>query len=107
MTWLFIAYLIALLYIALRRAVAPNAHAFRKAWMAFALIFISHFFFTLLRAGNFGDSRDLALIEIWADGVEWLLLGISMIFLTGTLVPGSASAAFAASNPPPPPSPQP
>jgi hypothetical protein len=106
MTWLLIAYLIALLYIALRRAVVPNGHAFRKAWIAFALIPISHFFFTLLRAGNFGDSRDLALVEIWADGVEWLLLGISMIFLTGTLVPGSsASGSFGGSNPPPPPQP--
>jgi hypothetical protein len=103
MTWLLIAYLIALLYIALRRGTSGNADAYRRAWIAFAAIPLSHFFFTLLRAGNFGDSRDLALVEIWADGFEWLLLGISMLFLTGTLAPNSrANEGVAGSNLPPP-----
>ena len=87
MTWILSAYLIALLYLSVRREKSSDNDSFRKAWIAFALIPFSHFFFTLVRAGNYPNPRDLALIEIWANGFEWLLLGISFMFLTGTIAP--------------------
>ena len=87
MTWILGAYLIALLYLSVRREKSSDNGSFRQAWITFAMIPFSHFFFTLVRAGNYPNPRDLALIEIWANGFEWLLLGISLMFLTGTIAP--------------------
>lgn len=89
MNWILIAYLIALLYLALNRSKLPNPLALRSAWIAFALIPISHFVFTLFRIGNLRDPRALALVELWADGIAWLLLGISFLFLTASIAPAS------------------
>ena len=106
MTWILVAYLLVLIFLAVKRDKFLNAAALRPAWIAFALIPISYFVFALFRAGNLRDPRDMALIEIWANGIEWLLLGISMLFLTGMLAPnpelGSYRGESSPRQPPPP-----
>jgi len=101
MTWIYIAYLAALLYVSTNRQRFGHPGSLRLAWLYYAAIGFSHFFFTLFRAGNFSDSRDLALVEIWSEGVQWLLLGISLVYLAGTVAPPRDDAAV--STPPSPP----
>ena len=106
MNWILIVYLLVLIYLAVKRDRFPNAAALRPAWISFALIPISSFFFAMIRASNFRDPRDVALTEIWANGIEWLLLGISMLTLTGMLAPnpewGSHRGDSSPRQPPPP-----
>jgi len=85
MNWILIAYLLGLLYLATHRGKLLNAGSLRTAWIWFALVPINQFVFSLFRAGNVGSTHDLALVEIWADGISWLLLGISLLCLTGSL----------------------
>lgn len=105
-TWFLVAYLLLLIFLAVKRDKFSNAAALRPAWISFALIPVSYFVFCLFRAGNIGNARDMALIETWANGIEWLLLGISMLFLTGMLAPhpgfGSYSGESSRSVPPAP-----
>ena len=85
MNWILIAYLFGLLYLTTHTEKLANARPLRTAWIWFALIPLSKFFFSLIRAGNVGSPRGLALVEIWADGITWLLLGVSFLCLTGSL----------------------
>ena len=85
MSWILIAYLLVLIYLAVHREKVIKGASLRLAWIWFAMIPISHFVFALFRAGNLGTPRDLALIEVWEDGIAWLLLGGSLLFLTGAL----------------------
>jgi len=87
MTWILIGYLFALLYIATHREKLASSDSLRMAWIWFALIPITHFVFDLFRAGNVGSTGDLALVEIWDAGLAWLLLGISLLSLTGVVAP--------------------
>ena len=93
MTWLLIAQLVGLLYFAANKDRVSNKGSFRVAWVWFALIPVSRFVFALFRAGNYRSPRDLTLIEIWSDGVGWLLMAISLLFLLKALVPSSRAAA--------------
>ncbi len=93
MIWIQIAYLFALLYFSVSRKAPFRMAPLRTAWIWFSLIPISQFVFTLFRAANMRSERDLALIEVWADGVGWLLLGISFLCLTGCVAQGQSSAA--------------
>ena len=86
-TWLLIAYLLALTFLSINRQKFSDTGSLRMAWLWLAGVPLSHFFFSLFRAGNFGSTRDLALVEIWADGFAWLLLGISLLCLAGILAP--------------------
>ena len=100
MTWLLIAYLLGLIYLAANRDRLRRTDSFRMAWIWFALIPISHFVFALFRVGNLRSSNDLALIEIWADGIAWLLLGISILFLTGSVAPEREQNIAVSKEPP-------
>ena len=86
MTWIYLVYLAGLLYFAANQHRLVNKKAFRLAWIWFAVIPISHFVFALFRAGNFRSSGDLLLVEIWAEGIAQLLLGISLILMLGALL---------------------
>jgi hypothetical protein len=105
MNWILIAYLFGLLYLATHQEKILCEGSFRTAWIWFALIPVSQFFFALFRAGNFNSATDLALVEIWADGFGWLLLGISFLCLTSSIAgsgskkvrPGDAANAAAQS----------
>ena len=96
MTWLLASYLIGLLYFAAKPEKISTKGAFRTAWIWFALIPVSNFVFALFRAGSIRSTRDLALVEIWADGFGWLFLGISFFVLIGSLVPDVSIGAEAA-----------
>ena len=41
----------------------------------------------MCRAGNHLRPTNLLLVEYWADGLSWLLIGFSMCFLIFALVP--------------------
>ena len=105
MTWLLIVYLLVLVYLTVKPVRPGRPGSFRLAWLFFAGIPLSHFFFALVRAGNMRDPRDLALTEVWSDGVAWLLLGLSLIFLTNAIAPAEENQYSATSLPPPPPAP--
>jgi len=64
------------------RSRLPKRGSLRAAWVWFALIPLTQFVFALFRAGTGGSARDLMLVEMWADGVGWLLLGLSLLCLT-------------------------
>jgi len=81
MTWILVAYLLALVYIAGNRDKFLKNASLWPAWMWFSLVPVSRFVFALFRVGNMRSVRDLALIEVWADGVGWLLLGLSFLCL--------------------------
>jgi hypothetical protein len=94
MTWLLIAYGIGLFYFLIRQDHVADKDRFRMAWILFASIPLSHFVFTLLRVAfaNPGKptprmARNMASVELWASGVEWLLLGISLIVLLTSIIP--------------------
>lgn len=92
MNWLLIAYLLALIFLALKLNDDSRRVSFREAWIAYALIPFWHFIMHLCRAGNIDDTRALALIEVWNQAVPSLLLGISFLYLLGALAPGGASS---------------
>lgn len=91
MTWMLIAYLFALLYLPVSQKDGLRTASLKVAWIWFSLIPISKFVFTLFRAGNMRSTRELALIEVWADGVGWLLLGISLLCLTRFVAQGNSN----------------
>lgn len=85
MKWIYLTYLLGLFYYAANQNKVVNKDAFRLAWIWFAIIPVSHFFFALLRAANHQSARDLRLVEIWADGIPPLLFGISLFMMLGAL----------------------
>ena len=85
MTWLLTAYLLAMIYLAVNPQKLPSSASLRLAWLWFAMIPISHFVFALFRAGYYPNAKDLALVEIWSDGIAWLLFGASLLCLTGVV----------------------
>ena len=87
MTWLLIAYTLVLVYLAANPNKIADKEVFRSAWICFAAIPVSNFVSTLFRAGNIRSTHKLALVEVWASGVSWLILGISLLMLINALVP--------------------
>ena len=81
MTWLLIVYFVGLFYLALNQNKIANKFSFRVAWSFYASIPACNFLFTLFRLGNIRVSRNLAVVELWANGIPWLLLSISLFFL--------------------------
>lgn len=87
MTWLLIVYLLALVYFAANPNKISDIGLFRGAWICFALIPMSHFVFALLRAGNARSTIRMAVIEILSDGISWLFISYSLLFLINALIP--------------------
>lgn len=90
MNWLLIAFLLALTFVSCNASKVGTPAALRMAWLWFSAIPFSHFAMALFRAGNYTNPRDLALIEIWSDGLAWLFLGLS-IFNLGQAFRGSSA----------------
>ncbi len=88
--WILLGYLAALVFFAATPNRIANRASFRTAWIWFSLIPVSNFIFMLFRAGNTKSPRDAALVEIWANGVPWLLLAVSLFALLNALVPGDS-----------------
>lgn len=87
MTWILIAYLISLIFIATKLDDSDKRSAFRTAWISFAIIPLWQFLMYLFRAGNIRDERTLQLIDLWDLAIPCLLLGISFLHLLGALAP--------------------
>jgi len=94
MTWTLIAYGAGLFYFAAHQDRLINKNRFRIAWIVFTAIPFSHFFFTLLRANNVNIGKpshrmaeNLASIQLWSSGVEWLLLSISLFVFMTAIIP--------------------
>jgi hypothetical protein len=87
MNWIIIAYLLSLIFLAMKLEDPTRRSSFRAAWITFALIPIWNFLMHLFRAGNIRDTRTLQLIEIWDQAIPSLLLGISLFCLLGALAP--------------------
>ncbi|WP_226895729.1 hypothetical protein [Luteolibacter marinus] len=81
MHWLLIAQLLALTLISVRMSEGTARRGLRTAWFWLALAPLSQFAMSLFRAGNLRDARDLALIGVWADGLGWLFVGLSIVCL--------------------------
>ncbi len=82
MNWILVTYLLVLVYLATHKDRFPVAVSLKPVWITFCLIPISRFFFAAVAAGNTDSTHDLALVQIWENGFEWLLLGISFYYLT-------------------------
>jgi hypothetical protein len=89
MHWLLIASLLALTFVSCNANRVGDRGALRMAWIWFSAIPFSHFAMALFRAGSFRNPHDLALVEIWSDGLAWLFLGLS-IFCLGQAFRGSS-----------------
>lgn len=99
MNWLLVAYLLVLAYLTSIAGRFSFSLPLQRAWQWLALILVSRFVFALFRVGNLRDAHDLALVEIWSDGIEALLLGFS-IFSLARLIPAVGPGR---DQPPPPP----
>ena len=102
MTWIHIAYLLGLLFLATKLDNADRRDSFRKAWVTFALIPISVFIMHLFRAEQLEDREALQLVEIWEAAISNILLGVSLLFLVGALVPKEAPTRISLPKIPPP-----
>lgn len=87
MNWIFVAYMLALIFLATKLEDARRRSSFRAAWITFALIPFWQFIMHLCRAGNMRSTRALELIGVWEDAIPSLLLGISLLCLLGALAP--------------------
>ena len=85
--WLLVVYLLGLIYFAAHLEKVHNRSRFRLAWFWFALIPLSQFIFAMFRAGNLRSPMDLALVEVWANGLTGLLLAVSLFVLMSAVVP--------------------
>lgn len=85
MTWILVAYLLVLAFLTVNTGKLSNIHSLRSAWRWLAMVAISHVLFALFRVENFRDASDMARIELWADGFQWLFLGISLFCLSGVV----------------------
>ncbi len=83
MTWLLLAYGIGMFYLAIHHDKLADKAAFARAWIVFAAIPASHFIFVLLSL----VIVQVNLVTIWAEGVQWLLLGVSLFLLPAAIVP--------------------
>lgn len=106
MSWIQIAYLLALIFIATKLEDPVRRVSFRKAWIPFALTPLWEFLMHLFRAGKHDDVEALQLIAIWDGAVSSLLLGISLLFLLGVIAPKEPKRPITKSHglPPRPPS---
>lgn len=83
--WILAVYLLVLSYFTVHKDRWHSAEPLRAAWKMFAWIPMMMALFSLIKAGNFPDSRDMLLTEIWQNGLAWLFLGISVFRLAGLL----------------------
>ncbi len=93
MTSLLAAYLLGLLYFVAHPDKVSNRAAFRTAWIWFALIPFGSVLSTLHIASEVRSTSGLAFAEVWANGISWLLLGISLLVLLKALMPKDSQDA--------------
>lgn len=90
MQWFQIAYLAALVVLALKIEDEGKQRSLRAAWKAFAMIPLVYFLMGLFRAGSIGSSKSIVLVEMWSTTLSSLFLGISLLWLSGAIAPWQA-----------------
>jgi hypothetical protein len=86
MTWIVVAHLLVLAFFTVNTGRIASPHSLRYAWRWLAAVATSHIVFNVIRQENIHDSSDMARIELWADGFQWLFLGFS-IYCLSSVVP--------------------
>ena len=95
-----ITYFLCLVYLSANHEKLARRETLRVAWRWFAIIPFFQFGFAMCRAGNHVSPTNLLLVEYWADGLSWLLIGFSMCFLIFALFPRvSKPERFGPANP--------
>ena len=85
--WFMMAYGAGLFYLLVHPHRIRNKGVFHHAWIWYGLVLFSNFVFMLFRSSCIGSTRSLATVQIWADGVAWLFLAISLLILPWAVVP--------------------
>jgi hypothetical protein len=78
-----------LIFLSTRLEGTSKRGSFHAAWIFFAPIPLWQLIMHLFRAGDIRSSRTLQLIEIWDQAVPCLLLGVSLLCLSGALASGT------------------
>ena len=93
MQWFQVAYLAALVVLAIKFEDEGRQRSLRAAWKAFAMVPLVWFVMGLFRGGDRLDSRSLAQIDQWTTNFSSLFLFISLLWLTGAIAPWKPPAA--------------
>ena len=83
--WLLLGYLLILGVFTFYKDRWHSTEPLRGAWVAVSWLLMAMAVFSLIRAGNYKDPRDLMLTEIWQNGFVWFFFGISIYRLSGLL----------------------
>ena len=89
MNYLLIGLLIVIAVFSFRSDKLSNPASLRMAWIWFAWVPFTNAATAVLRAGNFRDAGDIALVEIWSIGFQWLFLGLSVLALAKAISPSA------------------
>ncbi|WP_367871385.1 hypothetical protein [Luteolibacter sp. Populi] len=87
MNYLLIALLIVIAGFSFRSDKLSNPASLRMAWIWFACVPFTNAATAVLRVGSFRDAGDIALVEIWSIGFQWLFLGLSILALAKAIIP--------------------
>ncbi|MBN2683971.1 MAG: hypothetical protein JXR40_01715 [Pontiellaceae bacterium] len=91
MIWIFIAYGLVLIYLATHQDKVKSKNNLRSALICLALIPFEFFLFSAIKMFKIDqleiDPDVLISIEMWANCILYLLLGISLLFLINALIP--------------------
>ena len=82
MTWILIAYLLALVALSVHREKLGNVEGLRKAWFFFAFAFFSKTVITLFQVNNMRSPQDIMCGELWQDGLPCLFIGLSILSIS-------------------------
>ena len=92
MNWFLVIYFLALVYLATSDRIILSRTSLKNAWFFLALIPFAEVIFSMIRIGNRRGPSDLMRIELWSNGITWLLLGISLFSLINALFPKTTNA---------------
>jgi len=92
MTWIIIAYLIALVFLSCNSGRLKSTANLKPAWGWFACIFFIKAIAEAISNG-LDRSKELALLESWSTVAIWLVLGISVAQLPSLFVGSEDSSS--------------
>ncbi len=85
-SWLYLAYGAGLFLLLFRREKVGNTFLFCVAWVFYALAVLCIPLFTIMRAVHYRSPSKMALVEIWAYGISWTFVGVSLLTLLGAML---------------------
>ena len=85
--WFVLAYGAGLFYLLLNKDKIADVSKFRQAWMQYTMAIFTEFAFTVFRAVNYASPQKMLLVEIWAKGISWLFIGLSLLALLKAILP--------------------